>query len=242
MVERSTTIAALTLVMGLAGCASGIGEPDDPSDSAEDDRQTLQDYASSFPARAALYGAGIGAAAGCASAIIGDDADIGSCLKRAAVGGAVGTAAGAATGYVIRDRQDRYAVDEIRLQDRLRKAKEEVADARAAGDAAERVAAEHKATIARLESDVARGGASREELERAAGEARQDASRIREARSGLERQVASMDAELADLRQRNIETPAELAHRRDELRQELARLDRQLQALSGVADVAEAQG
>src|SRR3712207_8303685 len=105
------------LLLALAACAGTIGEPDDPSGSATDDRGTLQDYAASAPAQGALYGAGIGAAAGCASVILADDRDLESCLKRAAVGGAVGAAAGAATGYVIRDRQDRYAVDERRLKE-----------------------------------------------------------------------------------------------------------------------------
>lgn len=242
MTERTATVGLLIVVMSLAGCATGAGEPDDPLGNAADDQRTLQDYASSYPARGALYGAGIGAAAGCASVILSDDRDIGSCLKRAAVAGAVGAAAGAATGYVVRDRQDRYAVDESKLKDRLDQAEQDVADAREAGDAAQRVVAEHRSAIARLESEVARGDASHEELEHAVGEAREDADQIRQARSGLAQQVASMDAELADLQQRNIETPAELAHHRDELRQELARLDQQLQALTGAADVADAQG
>lgn len=239
---RDTPLGWSLLLLALVACASVDGEPDDPLGSASDDRRTLQDYAAGETAQGALYGAGIGAAAGCASIILADDRDLESCLKRAAVGGALGAAAGAATGYVIRDRRDRYAVDEGRLEERLRLARAEVEEAQEAGDAAQRVVADHRATIERLESEVARGEASHEELEHAVSEAREDAEQIRQARRGLERQVASMDAELAELRERRIEAPAELAHRRDELRQELARLDRQLQTLTGVADVAEAQG
>jgi hypothetical protein len=66
--------------------------------------------------------------------------------------------------------------------------------------------------------------------------ARADAEGIRRARAGLDRQMAGLDDAAAELRRQGAETPPELLAKRDELRQERARLDRGLQTLAGAVD------
>ena len=233
MPRTGRRIAAVVLV-GLAACAPG---------QADAGRRTLRDHASGLPAQGALYGAGIGAAAGCATVLLdGDDRDLKHCLRRAAAGGALGAAAGVAAGYVVQRRSDRHALAEAALGARLREAGRELDDARRAGDDARRAVRRHEAELARLEDRVARGGAGRAELVRAAAAAREDAGRIRRARDGAGREVARLEAEMAGLRGRGVGVPAGLARARDELRRERDRLDRQLWTLTGVADAAGEQG
>lgn len=226
---RPVLTAVAALAAALCACTGTGGGAD---------RRALDRFAAGYPAQGALYGAGVGAAAGCASVLLSDDRDLKDCLGRAAVGGAVGAAAGAATGYVVRGRTDRYAVDETRLRERLRASERDVAAARAAGDAAARVVAERRAELARLEEGVETGRARRAELEQAVTGAREDARQIARARAGMDRQVAGLDREVGELRDRGVDAPPELVSQRDALRQERDRLDRQLETLAGATESA----
>jgi len=210
---------------------------------ADAGQRTLRDYASGLTAQGALYGAGIGAAAGCATVLLdGDDRDLKRCLRRAAAGGALGAVAGAAAGYAVQRRSDRHALTEAALEAQLQEAGRDLDAARRARGNAQQAVRRHEAGLTRLEGRVSRGEARRAELARAVATAREDAGRIRRARDGVGGDVARLEAEMAGLRGRGVGVPAGLARKRDELRRERDRLDRQLRVLTGVADAAAGEG
>ena len=229
-IRRLPLAAGLATAVLLSSC----------SPSGPDGTRAHRDEPALLPAQGAAIGAGVGAAIGCTTAFIGDKAE--DCLKRAAIGGVVGAAAGAMGGLIVRDRADRYAIDEAGLQRRLEAADQEVARAREARAAAERVVARHEASLAELGQQAARGRASEADLRRAVARARTDGQEIRRAREELTQQVAGLEAELAEVERAGIAVPDELARRRDELRRERDRLDRQLEILLGAVDRAERVG
>jgi hypothetical protein len=240
MIEKGKSMnhaffAALAMAaLALAGCAGGDG-------GSRADGRDSPGGVSSQPGQGALYGAGVGAALGCASVLL-TDGDARDCLERAAIGGVIGAAAGAAGGYLVQQRDGSYAIAEQQLEQRLAAAEQELAEARRTRAAAEHMVGQHERDLARLSEAVEEGRASYVLLDRAVAHAREDARAVAEQNTVLKRQVAALEAETEALEGNDVAVPPELARVRDQLRLEQDRLERQLRILTEIATNAEEVG
>jgi len=98
----------------------------------------------------------------------------------------------------------------------------------------------HKAKIGGLRDKYNAGQTSRERLQAAVDEAKYDRDQIARAKGGLEAQIGLLDQKMREQEQAGGAVPTKLVRQRNELQSERDQLDRQIQALNGEIQAAEA--
>lgn len=175
-----------------------------------------------FGKRMAVGGGILGGLVGCQFA--------NDCKKGAAIGALAGAAIGGGSGYLLGKRQDDYADEYDYLDAKVEGAELELAEARSARKASEKIVDTRKKNLAKLRKEYQTDKSKQEALAKEIGEATYDAEQIAVAKNAVDANIKNLEEDLAAF---PPETPqskklaqqkAELVSERDKLNKQLAEL------------------
>ncbi|NYZ12950.1 hypothetical protein HL658_10335 [Azospirillum sp. RWY-5-1] len=193
------------------------------------DQKALADYSTDYAVAGAIGGAVLGCVLG---ALISNNRGAG-CAGGAVAGGL----AGGVAGYHFAQTQQQYAAAGAQVAIDRSKLTEEIAKAQNTRLAAERVSNDAKADIDRLKRQVASGQASQAQLTARVDTLNRDIKNTRAAADRMRTKIGEIESDIARGNMPQSDRVA-LTRARDQLRQELAKLEEYLGAMEGTAGVA----
>ena len=205
----------------------------DPNPSA--DQKNLYSYADNYRLQGAVVGGLVGAVAGC---LVAKNVMKSDCPKGVVYGAAIGGGIGYVVGGRVGQRQDIYAQKEADLSSKLAAAEADLADAKRARAAAERVVSARKTELTSLKRDYKRNRISRNEYVKRVGYATKDLEALTASKKGLEMQIASARQALDEAKPVMPGEKERMKRLVIQLEAENTAMDNSLRALAGVVETA----
>ena len=226
------TLLCLFLAAGVtvAGCQSSRGVSDDSLTPAQRQLRAETDRFNQTVAEGAVAGAVIG---GLIGALAADD----NRLAGAAIGAGAGAVVGAGAGFFVASQNESYASEEARLNAEIQAARQEVASYQRIVSASQRVVDQHKATIARLNTQYRQGQITAGQYRQQTAGIQGDIDSIEAAIGNNREQTQAIQQRLTELR-RQGRNAASLAQAEAQLRAQRQQLEAQLDELVVAMDTA----